>query len=71
MKTFLIGFFILPALVGTLVFFHTLFDTKTYRGKDITNRVARFELFWLAINKPHLFCDSMKWVCMDVEESKK
>lgn len=63
----------LPALVGTLVFYHTLFDTKTHNGEPVTNRVARFELFWVAINRPNMFCevDKFKWVCQNVKEKHK
>ena len=69
MKGFLVGFSLLPAALGLLVIFHTFIDTKRDgQGGIITNRIARAELVWLAMNKPRLFCDRFEWVCQDVQD---
>jgi hypothetical protein len=69
LRGFLMGFLVLPAALGLLVIFHVLIDSKSDgRGGEITNRIARAELIWLAMNKPKLFCESFDWVCEDVQE---
>jgi len=69
MKGFLVGLFMVPAVLGLLVIFHVFIDSKSDgRGGEITNRIARTELVWLAMNKPRLFCDKFDWVCEDVQE---
>ena len=72
MKNFLFGFMILPALVGMVFVYHTLLSNKS-DGKtgQITNRVARVELAWLSINKPHLFINIMPELTMDIKEQHK
>jgi hypothetical protein len=68
MKNFLIGILILPSLVGTLTIYHTLLDSKPNPlGGELTNRIARAELVWLAMNKPKLFVDQFPQLAMDVE----
>ena len=71
MKYFALGAFTIPAMIGLLTIFHVFIDSKKHNDREITNRIARLELFWLAINKPGLFCEDMDWVCENVEESKK
>ena len=69
LKGFLTGLLVIPAALGLLVIFHVFIDSKKDgHGGEITNRIARAELVWLAMNKPKLFCDNFKWVCEDVEE---
>lgn len=69
LKGFFMGLLLIPAALGLLVIFHVFIDSKSDgRGGEITNRIARAELVWLAMNKPKLFCDSFEWVCEDVEE---
>ena len=69
LKGFLWGFLLIPAAIGLLVIFHVLIDGKNDgRGGELTNRIARAELVWLAMSRPKLFCDSFEWVCEDVKE---
>lgn len=68
MKNFLIGILIFPALVGAVAIFHTLLDEKPdMLGQPLTNRLARAELVWLAMNKPKLFVDQFPQLALDVE----
>ena len=68
MKNFLIGILLLPALVGIVAIYHTLIDEKPDMwGKPLTNRIARAELVWLAMNKPKLFVEQFPQLAMDVE----
>lgn len=69
MKNLLIGLLILPAMVGAVTIYHTLLDDKpSPLGGELTNRIARAELVWLAMNKPKLFVDQFPQLAMDVEE---
>ena len=69
LKGLFVGLLLIPAVLGMLVIFHVFIDSKTNgHGGRITNRIARAEIVWLAMNKPKLFCDNFKWVCEDVEE---
>jgi len=68
MRNFLFGILLLPALVGGTVIYHTLIDSKPDMfGQPITNRLARVELVWLAMNKPKLFVELFPQLGMDVE----
>ena len=68
MKNFLIGILLLPALVGAVTIHHTLIDEKPdMLGEPLTNRIARAELVWLAMNKPKLFIQQFPQLAMDVE----
>lgn len=69
MKNFLIGILLLPALVGALVIYHSVIAEKPGpAGEELTNRIARFELVWLAMNKPKLFFEQFPQLAMNVEE---
>lgn len=69
MKNFLIGILLLPALIGGVVIHHTLIDEKPDMwGEPMTNRIARLELVWLAMNKPKLFIEQFPQLAVDVEE---
>ncbi|MFW5451587.1 MAG: hypothetical protein ACKE9I_08315 [Methylophagaceae bacterium] len=69
MKNFLLGLLIIPSLLGAVLIIHTALLNKT-DGEDgeITNRLVRLELVWLAMNKPHLFIDVMPSILIDVED---
>jgi hypothetical protein len=68
MKNFLIGILLLPALIGAVTIHHTLIDEKPDMwGQPMTNRIARAELVWLAMNKPKLFVEDFPQLAMDVE----
>jgi len=71
MKNFLFGLLLLPAIVGMVFIYHTLVINKSdgHTGK-ITNRVARLELAWLAMNKPHLFKEIMPELAMDIANNR-
>lgn len=73
MKNLIIGLLLVPvmvpALLGTLMFYHVFIDSKRdgHNG-DITNRTVRMELMWLAMSKPHLFVSVMPDLVVDVEK---
>ncbi|HHZ87596.1 MAG TPA: hypothetical protein EYN73_00675 [Chromatiaceae bacterium] len=69
MKNYLFGLLLLPGLLGLLVIYHTMIDYKSNgTGGELTNRIARLELVWLAMNKPHLFRSVLPGVALNVEE---
>ena len=69
MKNFFLGISIIPSILGLLLIAHTLLLEKTDgEGGEITNRLVRLELAWLAMNKPHLFVDVMPSILEDIED---
>jgi len=69
MKNILLGMMMLPAFIGIFLIYHVLIATKSDgHGGDITNRISRTELVWLAINKPHLFTDLLPDLTLNVED---
>ena len=68
-QAFIIGLGIIPALLGTVLIIHVFIKPKYDNdGEEITNRIARLELVWLAMNKPRMFCEDFPWVCQNVQE---
>jgi hypothetical protein len=68
-KGILIGFAILPSLVGLLVIYHVLLATKTFDdGTELTNRVARATYFWFAISRPEDGAPLYPWLKYDLKE---
>ncbi len=68
-KGVLIGFAILPSLIGLLVIYHVLLATKTFDdGTELTNRVARATYFWFAISRPEDGAPLYPWLKYDLKE---
>lgn len=62
--------FMLPfALIGLLTFVCWLRPSK--HPMDKSNRINRIMLWWLVINKPHLFVGDWAIFTMDVEDQVK
>jgi len=72
MKNLLLGFMILPSIIGLIFINHTLLVSKSDgQSGEITNRIVRLELAWLAMNKPHLFKEIMPELTMNIEDKHK
>lgn len=54
-------------LIGMLVLFHLMKPMK--EPADTSNRIAHIKLFWLCLNKPHIFVDAFPFLKNDVEEN--
>ncbi len=68
-KGFVIGFCLLPSLIGLLVIWHVLIATKRFDdGKELTNRVARATYFWFAISRPEDGAPLYPWLRYDLKE---
>jgi hypothetical protein len=68
-KGFIIGFSLLPSLIGLLVIYHVLIATKTLDdGTELTNRVARTTYFWFAISRPEDGVPLYPWLKYDLKE---
>jgi hypothetical protein len=68
-KGFVIGFCLLPSLIGLLVIWHVLIATKRFDdGTELTNRVARATYFWFAISRPEDGAPLYPWLRYDLKE---
>ncbi len=68
-KGFVIGFSLLPSIIGLLVIYHVLIATKTFDdGTELTNRVARATYFWFAISRPEDGVTLYPWLKYDLKE---
>jgi hypothetical protein len=67
-RGFLIGFSLLPSVIGLLVIYHVLIATKTLDdGTELTNRMARATYFWIAISQPEDGVSLYPWLKQDVK----
>ena len=59
----LIGFMIVPALVGLFTFYHWFREQKS--PADASNRINGIRLWWFALTREDLFVDDHKWLGHD------
>jgi hypothetical protein len=68
-KGLIIGFGLLPSVIGLLVIYHVLIATKTLDdGTELSNRMARATYFWIAISRPEDGVSLYPWLKHDIEE---
>jgi hypothetical protein len=68
-RGFLIGFGLLPSVIGLLVIYHVFIATKTLDdGTELTNRMARATYFWIAITQPEDGVSLYPWLKQDIKE---
>jgi hypothetical protein len=69
LKGFVIGFSLLPSLIGLLVIWHVMIATKRFEdGTEMTNRVARATYFWFAISRPAEGTALYPWLKYNLKE---
>jgi hypothetical protein len=67
-KGFVIGFSLLPSVIGLLVIYHVFIATKTLNdGTELTNRMARAAYFWVAISQPEEGVSLYPWLKYDIK----
>lgn len=67
MTEILLGFTILPALLGLFVLFHLFRGNKL--PADKSNRINKIRLFWFALTREDKFVDTFDWLKYDEWEN--
>lgn len=60
-------FMAVPALLGTVVLFHTLIKPMR-EPADTSNRIAHLRLVWFALTKPERFVTLFPWLTKDEDD---
>ena len=67
---FIIGFLLLPALLGLFVIFHVLIRPKKSPA-DSTNRINHIRLLWFVLTRENLFVGTFPWLKNDELDNVK
>ena len=65
----LLGFMVLPSLIGLFVLFHIFRGQKS--PADTSNRINKVRLFWFAMTREELFVDVFPWLKNDEYDNVK
>ena len=68
--SFIIGFLLLPALLGMFVIFHVLIRQKKSPA-DSTNRINHIRLLWFVLTRENLFVGTFPWLKNDELDNVK
>lgn len=68
--SFVIGFLLLPALLGLFVIFHVLIRSKKSPA-DSSNRINHIRLLWFVLTRENLFVGTFPWLKNDELDNMK